>query len=236
MKRMLFLLITLVGCANDSSKDVLIVGTNAEYPPYTFIENKQIVGFDIDVARQVCHTLGKEMKIQNMPFDALISDLMLHKVDFVAAGMTPTKQRAEKVTFLQPHYSNDTLVVVGRSDSGQCLSGKKVVVNEGYTADLYVSELYDIKALRLPAPADALLALKMNRADVFVTAKSTIDDFAKQHDLSSYYIYALPDTAEGVSMMLSKDNVILKVEIEAALEQMQIDGTLLSLQHKWGLL
>ena len=239
-KLCIVLLLPLAACSKESSdKDVLIVGTNAEYPPYTFLKDREVVGFDIDVAKQVCDNLGKGMTIRNVPFDSLISDLVLHKVDFVAAGLTPTAERARKVTFVKPHYSNDNLVVVTIKDGItdiQGLCGRSVVVNEGYTADLYMSQFNEIKILRLPAPADAFMALNTNRVDAFVTSKVTFDDFKATHPSCAYKFFYLTDSGtEDISMAVSKNNNALKAEIEAALEQMEVDGTLSALRNKWGL-
>src|SRR6185369_11452130 len=83
--------------------NTLIVGTNAEFPPYCYIENNIIVGFDIDIAKEVAQRLGKSIQFKDMPFDALIPDIILGNVDFVAAGMSYTEERAKRVSFTRPY-------------------------------------------------------------------------------------------------------------------------------------
>ena len=79
------------------SSNILVVGTNAEFAPFSFREGNKIVGFDIDIAREVCQRLGKEMELKDMPFDALLPELTLGSVHFVAAGMSCTEERAKRV-------------------------------------------------------------------------------------------------------------------------------------------
>lgn len=231
----------LVSCSGlSATKDeTLIVGTNAEYPPYTFIDKGEIVGFDIDIAKEVCKRLGKTIKIRDVPFDGLLSELLLKRVDFIAAGMTKTDERAKKVAFTQPYYSDDLLVIVSRQDnpvkSIQEFSGKKIVVNEGYTADLFASGLKDIEILRLPAPADALMAINSKRADAFITARSTAVDFTKDGNAMHYVIAPIEHVSDGVSLVVSKDNPALLNELNSALNEMKTDGTIEQLKSKWGL-
>ncbi|MDB6081397.1 MAG: artP, partial [Chlamydiia bacterium] len=154
----------------------IIVGTNAEFPPFTFIDKGEVVGFDIDVAKEVCKRLGKEMQLKDMPFDALVPELTLGYVQFVAAGMSHTEERAKRVLFTKSYGSNDPLVILTltKKMSLDDLTGKTVVVNEGFTADLFMSSKPGITLVRLSTPVDAFLALKAGRADAYVTAKSTI--------------------------------------------------------------
>ena len=58
----------------------IIVGTNAEYPPFSFVKNDTIVGFDIDIAQEVCKRLNKKMVLIDMPFDALLPKIQLGQV------------------------------------------------------------------------------------------------------------------------------------------------------------
>jgi len=78
---------------------VLIIGTNAEYAPFTFIKDGNIVGFDIDVITEVAKRLAKQLVIKDLSFDVLIPDLQLGNLQVVAAGLTPTEERKKRVLF-----------------------------------------------------------------------------------------------------------------------------------------
>ena len=128
------------------SSDILLVGTNAEFAPYSFIDNGNIVGFDIDIAHEVAKRLGKTITFKDMPFESLLPELQLGRIEIIAAGITPTQERAQKVLFTKPYVEGDKLVVLTRRNtplitSIDDLNGKKVVVNDGFTADLYMSAI-----------------------------------------------------------------------------------------------
>src|SRR5580704_2849514 len=91
------------------SSNILLVGTNAEFAPYSFIDNGQIVGFDIDVAQEVAQRLGKTITFKDMPFESLLPELQLGRIEIIAAGITPTQERAQKVLFTKPYVEGDKL-------------------------------------------------------------------------------------------------------------------------------
>ena len=216
----------------------LIVGTNAEFAPFTFIEKGHIVGFDIDVATNVCKRLGKEMKIKDMPFDALISEVTLGNEHFVAAGMSITEERAKRVLFTKPYIQDEPLVIVTKEavSSLEELKGKTVVVNEGFTADLYMSHKPGYTLIRLPAISDGFLALQSGRADAFITAKNTVGQFLERQNEAHLCICQLPDTNESCALLISKKYPELLPQIQGALDAMIEDGTMAHLKTKWKLL
>ncbi len=219
---------------------VIIVGTNAEFPPFTFVKNDTIVGFDIDIAREVCKRLGKEIELHDMPYEALLPEIQLGKIQMIAAGMTPTEQRAKKILFTKPHFDGDPLVIVSLANKPlatiAALKGKEVVVNQGYTADMFMSDIKGIQLTRLPAPAESFLALKKGRADAFVTAKSTVRPFFEQYDKADFNVAQIPDTTESAALGISKKYPELLPEIQKALNAIKEDGTLTKLKKKWNLL
>ncbi len=219
--------------------DTLVVGTNAEFPPFTTIENGKIVGFDIDVATEVSSRLGKKITFKDMPFEALIPDVVFGHVDFVAAGMSYTEERAKRVLFTKPYLAGDPFVIVTAEEPSSALSledlvGKTVAVNEGFTADILLSSKPGIDLVRLPATADAFMALKSKRVFAFVTAKSTYDTFLKMQP-NPFYSSPIENTSETCVLAVPKSKPELHVAIQNALDAMQQDGTLDALKAKWGL-
>ena len=91
------------------SKGKLVVGTSADYAPYEFhtqVNGKdQIVGFDIEIAKQFAKDLGVELEIKDMAFDGLLVALQADKVDMVFAGMTPTEVRKKNVDFSDIYFT-----------------------------------------------------------------------------------------------------------------------------------
>ena len=223
-------------------ENTIIVGTNAEYPPYTFIKNDEIVGFDIDVAREAVKRMNKKMVLQDMPFDALIPAIQLGKVHMLAAGMTPTAQKAKRVHFTKPHLKDDPLIIVTLKETTKInnvddLKGKNVIVNEGYTADFYMTpyEKKGVDIKRLSAPAEAFLALKSKRAAAFVTARSSVQLFFEQYGKQDYRTVLIEGASESYALAISKKHPDLLPQIQKVLDEMEQDGTLDTLRKKWKL-
>lgn len=217
----------------------LIVGTNAEFPPFCYIENKEIVGFDIDIAKEVAHRMGRKIQFKDMPFDALIPELTLARLDFVAAGMSVTEERAKRVSFTKPYLSEDPLVILSTSKSNlnlDDLKGKKVIVIEGFTSDLYLSSKEGIQLIRLPTQTDGFMAMKSGRADAFVTSKSTLEAFFAVQDASAFHVSLLEGTNETCALVVPKSKSNLLSEIQIVLDEMEKDGTLNKIKTKWKLL
>lgn len=221
-----------------ASQSLLIVGTNAEFPPFTFIQNQKIAGFDIDVVKEVAKRFNKEIQFKDMPFEALIPEVILGNVDIVAAGMSYTKERAKRVHFTKCYLEADPLVVLStlkKSIPFKSLEGKTVVVVEGFTADQMMSERKDIHLLRLGNQADAFMAIKYGRADAFVTAKSTMNTFFESQDSAQYYYEEIDGTGETCALIIPKSKPKLLEEVQAILDAMEKDGTMHLLKKKWKL-
>jgi polar amino acid transport system substrate-binding protein len=220
--------------------DTLVIGTSADFQPFCFKEQGDIVGFDIDVAKEVARRLNKGIELRDIPFELLIPQLQLGTIHFVAACMTPTPERAQRVNFSQPYLTGDRLVVVSRSDtqpikSMQDLTGKKVIVNQGYTADRYMSKVQGPELVRLPTVSDAVLALASKRADAFVTASKVIEPYFKQQGRDKFHVFEIPDIQESAALALSPLYPKLAESIDTVIQSMKDDGTIQALKEKWHL-
>lgn len=216
----------------------LIVGTNAEFPPFSYIENKILVGFDIDIANEVAKRLGKTIQFKDMPFEALIPDVTLGHVDFVAAGMSYTEERAKRVLFTKPYILEDPLVVLSRSTEKlklDNLKNKTVIVIEGFTADHFMSSKGVVDLIRLPTQADGFMAIKSGRADAFVTAKSTVDAFFEVQNPVQFHVTIIEDSGETCALVVPKNKGTMLIDIQKALDDIEKDGTMTQFKVKWKL-
>lgn len=91
--------------SSTGSKGVLKLGTAAITEPFSFVDaSRNIVGFDIELARYVAQKLDMKLEIVNMEFGAMIPALISGKVDMIASCITITEERAKKVLFSEPYY------------------------------------------------------------------------------------------------------------------------------------
>ncbi len=217
----------------------LIVGTTADFKPFACIQDGTIVGFDIDIVYEVAKRLGVEAIIKDMPFAMLIPQLQLGNIQVIAAGMTPTKERAKRVLFTKPFLRGDKLIALTKIENPlqniDDLAGKNVVVNEGYTADRYMSAIKGMTIIRLPTVADALLALKSGRADAFVSALHCLEPFFKQYGKGTFNFFPLKGTQEDVALAIAPQYQRLASRIQEILDEMERDGTIALLKKNWQL-
>lgn len=221
-----------------ASQPLLIVGTNAEFPPFSFIQDREIVGFDIDVASEIARRLGKEIQFKDMPFDALIPEVILGHVDILAAGMSYTEERARRVLFTKCYVDKDPFVVFSTAKekaSFDRLEGKTVVVVEGFTSDQLMSPKKGIHLMRLNTQAEAFMAVKCGRAHAFVTAKSTVDKFFENQNPSQFYFEIIEGSGETYAMIVPKSKPEILEQVQQALDDMGRDGTMDALKAKWKL-
>lgn len=216
--------------------DTIIVGTSADFKPFTFKDGDDIVGFDIDVVKEVAQRLGKTVEIKDLPFELLMPQLQLGTIHIIAAGMTTTPERAQQVIFTEPYVTDDPLIIVSLVHNlvnEQNLAHKKVIVNQGYTADLQLSKRSDIELMRLPTIADALLALRSGRADAFVTAAHTIKPFIEHHTDVEFAFSPLSQLNENTALALSKKHPQLAQDVQQVIHEMIVDGTIDHLKQAW---
>lgn len=90
----------------------LTIGTNAEFPPYEYYEEGDVVGVDIDIMQAVCDRLGMELKVEDMAFDSIISAVSTGKVDIGASGFTVTEERKKNVNFSDTYTTSKQVVIV----------------------------------------------------------------------------------------------------------------------------
>lgn len=123
--------------AADASRKTLTLGFDANYPPYGYKDDSgNYVGFDIDLAKEVCKRLGWELKLQPIDWDSKDMELNSGNIDVIWNGMTMTG-REKDYTWIGPYVDNSIVVVV-KSDSGIAsladLAGKNVITQSGSSA------------------------------------------------------------------------------------------------------
>lgn len=219
-------------------ESLLIVGTAAEFPNFEFIKDDAVVGFDIDLINAVAERLGKKVVLKNMPFLTLIPQAQRGSLHIIASGISPTPEREKEILFSQPYLISDPLVVVSLAanqpvKSLEDLHGKIVIVNEGFTAERFMSKVKGIDLQRLPTIADAFLSLRSGRAYAFVVAENNVKPFFKQYSSDKFSIYTIPNTNEKTAFGISKKYPGLKEQLEKALVELQREGFIEALKKKW---
>lgn len=173
MKKIMLLVMSillLTGCKRDDNK--LILATEAGFAPYEYYQDGEIVGVDIDIAREIALSLGKELVIKDVSFDFIINEIKSGKSDIGAAGMSITKERLEEVDFSVEYAVSNQVVIVpmdSKITSIDQISNQRIAVQLGTVADSYVNENYkDATVIRQKKYLSMVEDLKAGKVDLII--------------------------------------------------------------------
>lgn len=96
----------------EHNNGTLIVATNAQFKPYEYYENGEIVGIDIDLMKAICDELQMELKIEDIEFDSIITSVQSGKADVGASGMSVTEDRKKNVDFSNFYAETKQVIIV----------------------------------------------------------------------------------------------------------------------------
>ena len=149
MKKLLFVLLIVFGlCGCSSREDKLIMVTEASFAPYEYYSDGKIVGVDVDIAKEIALEMGRKLVVKDVSFDSIIHEVKSGKADLGVAGISYSDERAKQVDFSLEYTTSRQVVLVRESSSINSIDdikGKKIAVQLGSVADMYVSEMYDNK-------------------------------------------------------------------------------------------
>ena len=220
--------------AATEEKEVLVMATNAEFPPYEYYEGQEIVGIDAEIAAVIAEKLGCELKIEDMAFDSIIAAVTSGKADFGLAAMTVTEDRLESVNFSDT-YATATQVVIVTEDSAITgvadLDGKKIGVQLGTTGDIYAGDIADATIERYNKGFEAVQALTQGKIDAVIIDNEPAKVFVAENEGTK--ILEEDFAVEEYAAAIAKENTELLEKVNAALAELTEDGTLQSIVDKY---
>ena len=125
----------------DTSKDQLVVATNAEFAPFEYKNGDTFYGIDMEIAKLLADRLGKELVIQDMNFDAVLLSVQQQKSDIGMAGLTVSPDRAAQVDFTDSYYSASQRIIVRSDDTtfDNCKTKEDVeAILNGFDSDVKI--------------------------------------------------------------------------------------------------
>ena len=238
-----------VGCgasnkSEKESKDLLetiqekgkvVVGMSADYAPYEFHyidENGQDVigGFDVDIANEIANSLGVELVIQEMDFDALVAALPAGKIDLVVSGMNPTEERAKVVDFSEIYYNSQHGILVRSEDVDKYktfadLEGAKVGAQLGSTQEqIGRSEVPNADLQLLNNVNNLILELKAGKVDAVIMEKPVAEMAVKSNPELAVGTPIYEDKTGGNAVGMAKNNPELLAKINEVIKELNETG------------
>ena len=235
----ILVILTVLTLSSGVMAQKYVVGTNASFPPFEYVEEGEIVGFDIDLVKEIAKLQGFEVEFRDISFDSLIPGLASGSLDMVAAGMTITAERKEVVSFSDPYYSANQSVLVHK-DSEEDLTvlfgDNDIGVQTGTTGDSWVREKLvepDILAGELrnyDSYVFVIRDLANQNIDAAVLDKPVAETYSKNNPVK---LVAELITGEEYGIAVGKNNQALQEEINAGLAKVIENGTMDQLIEKY---
>lgn len=167
----------------------LVVGMSADFPPYEFhIKNDkgedEIVGFDVEIAKEIAKDMGAELEIKDLKFDTLLNELSSGRVDLVISGLSPTPERAEQIDMSKIYYKAEQAVVTREADKDkfntmESLEGAKIGVQQGSIQEDMAKEIPNAQLTSLGKINDIIMQLNTNRVDAAILEGPVAESFVK---------------------------------------------------------
>ena len=217
----------------------LIIGLDTEFPPMGFVnESGEIVGFDIDLAQEVCDRLGVELVKQPLDWDYKEEYLYTGAIDCIWNGFSVTPERAAEMNLSDPYLKNTLIFVVTEQSTIKNMSdlkGKTVGVQSGSSAKEALEESYlasDINIRFFDDNLEMTNELKNNGIDA-AFFDSIMAYYFLLSDNEQYYV--LPDSLgeEEIAVAFRNDDYSLRNKVQDILYEMKSDGTLAEISKKW---
>ena len=228
---LLGILITACG----SNKNQLIVATNATFPPYEYKDGNEYRGIDIEIAKEIADSMGKELKVLDIDFNSIIPAVVSGRADISLAGMTVTEERKESINFSNTYtYAVQAVIVKNNSNiySVDDLRDKIIGVQTGTTGDMYCTDDFgDANIKRFNVATDTVQALISDIVDCVViddqVAKAMVSDKSDLRILNSAY------AEEEYAIGINKNNTELLDTVNSILSEMKANGRLQEIINKY---
>lgn len=236
---------------NRSVTDLLLarVGINAEFEPFVYKDGAgQVVGFDIDLITALAKAGNFEVTYIDMPFEQLLAQVASGELDAAMSAITVTAERAERVNFSDVYFQsgkapvsyfnpgqglavrNDETTIAGADN---LTSQVKVGVKADTTGAQYIATETDAEAVVYPEAVDAFAALRNGDVEAVVIDIPVIVRYITTNVDTGIRITGAPLTDEQYAVAVRPTRADLLARINAALAQIQKDGTYDQLFEKW---
>ncbi|MBR3839264.1 MAG: transporter substrate-binding domain-containing protein [Clostridia bacterium] len=226
----------------------LTMYTNAEFPPFEYMDGTEVKGVDVDIAQAIADKLGVKLEIHNVKFDTIIGSIQSGKGSIGAAGITVIEERKESVDFSIEYTTSKQYIIVAADSTVakiEDLAGMKIGVQLGTTGDFIITDEIngyedgDGKAVKgvlqdtgasvttYNSAADAAIALNSGKIQAVVIDKLPAEIIAGNYEnlKAIELVYADgSNTEESYAICVAKGNESLLKVINEVIEELKANG------------
>ena len=214
----------------------LIAGVKNDTPPFGYLDEKnEVVGFDVDLVREIAKALGVELELVKVTSPTRIPLLVSGNVDLSAASMTHTREREGAIDFSITYYTGAQTLLVpdGSPIKGlKDLAGKTVAVQQGTTLEKTLAQAApEAKIQSFRDYTTAWLALRQGRADAFTGSYDVLRGFARE--APGFQIVGAKFSLEPFGIGMRHGDWQLRNAVNAVLQDLWISGRYQEIYRKW---
>ena len=244
------MIFTLTGCGgggdsqNASNKNILVIGLDDEYAPMGFRnERGELIGFDIDLAKEAAIRMGVEFKFQPIDWNKKEDELDAGRIDIIWNGLDITPEREENMLFSKPYMENRQILLIKidsdltiRSDYD--LANKIVGTQAGSNSETYVLQNDALKKSFAKFKTylnfkEAFADLENGKIDVLI-----VDEIAGRYEMGKIpnkfkAVEVTIGPVTGIGIGFRKDDVELRDRVQKVFDEMIKDGTAKKISENW---
>jgi polar amino acid transport system substrate-binding protein len=237
----IFLIATITGCISNkqqptepTEKVFTFAAGSGGYPPFNFIENGEIKGFDLDIGVALAGKMGMKSNPVTNRWESIIPGLIAKKYDAIIGSMTITDERKKVVNFTKPYYRSGAALFTAKNNndikSVADLKGKIIGVVKQTTYESYARNFTeDVRGY--PSDIDAFRDLPTGRIDAVITDKFVGLPVIKNGSLDIKLVTNLQ--SEEIGIAVRKEDTELLGNINKALDEIISDGSYDKISNKW---
>ncbi len=223
--------------AQGSTKNVLRVGTEGTYSPFSFRDEKdQLTGYDVDVAKAVAKKINYKIKFVEAPWDSMLAAFDAKKSDVIFNQVSVIPERKEKYLFSTPYSVSHPALIVNKdndeikdfADLKGKTSAQSLTSNYAQMAEELGAEISSVDGF-----SKAVELVGDNRADATLNDDVTYYDYLNQKPNAPIKIVKTSDEATEVAAMFHKGDEKLVEKVDKAIKELEADGTLTKLSEKY---
>lgn len=244
------LLFSLTSCGKNQSNDIglkeegkLFVATNAEFPPFEYLDGTEFKGIDMDIINEYGKFIDVEVEIKNMDFDASLLSVSTQKVDLAIAAITKNAKREETLSFSNSYYTANQVIVVNEDSVYAGITNKEDVLSllsqnkakigcqRGTTGQYYIegNADWDFEGIKnsecktYDNGALAITDLKKGNIDAVIIDEAPAQLYCVKMDNIKYLDIVL--TQEEYCIAVAKGNEKLLSSLNEFIDKIKNDGT-----------
>ena len=188
---------------------LLVEVTDQAYPPFSYIDDSgEVVGFDIDISKEIAKRLGVDYKVETPSWEIIVAGNWNGRWDICVCSMTPTAERAQVLDFVNEYYESPAVIAVNVDNtdinSAADLNGKKVSVQVGTKSVAFVKQAFpQVQLVEVEKNQEMFNLVDIGRADALVTGKPAAFQYMRTRP--GLQVLEPQLTTEEYGMALRKD-------------------------------